>query len=253
MAVYSGVLMRLEMINEAGELLASGSGEDLVKSHVKGYTRKDGTFVQEHDDKRKAAQYDHPSVVGKISSHKVIGDKGRGTKDGNGDPTHSDTTSIGFAGRDYAPTGKTGQSLHDKTPVHEFEADDGHRVWADGAGRVHADSQDEVESLRAAHEKHAGGEKAGGDPKEGEVGHHELKTYGVYHQPGSKVRDSSGKTHVVREHRGASVTVEDSQNSFHPTKLKKIGADNKTGKREQPLKKALLFGAPGLADRLPKP
>ena len=36
---------------------------DLLKAHVKGYTRKDGTFVKEHDDKRQAAApQDHPSA-----------------------------------------------------------------------------------------------------------------------------------------------------------------------------------------------
>ena len=53
-----------------------------------------------------------------------------------------------FAGRDYAHTGREGQSLHDKTPVREFQAGDGHTVWADEAGRVHANSQDEVDDLR---------------------------------------------------------------------------------------------------------
>ena len=45
-----------EMIDESGAVLAKcASGEDLIKAHVKGYTRSDGTFVAEHDDSRPAA------------------------------------------------------------------------------------------------------------------------------------------------------------------------------------------------------
>lgn len=128
---------------------------ELLKSHVASYTRKDGSVVAAHDDSRTAAQkYDHPNVVGKFSAHKVVGNGGRGEKDGNGDPTHDATTSVGFAGKKYNPTGKTGESLHDKTPVHEFEAEDGHRVWGDASGRVHADGTSEVKKLRAAYEAH---------------------------------------------------------------------------------------------------
>lgn len=91
----------------------------------------------------------HPNVVGVVSGHKVIGDGGRGEKDGDGDPTNDATTSFEFAGKKYHPTGKTGKSLHDDTPVHAFDAEDGHRVWADAKGRVHADSKGEVPELRA--------------------------------------------------------------------------------------------------------
>lgn len=36
-------------------LLVKSGQSELVKSHVAGYTRSDGTFVGEHDDNRKAA------------------------------------------------------------------------------------------------------------------------------------------------------------------------------------------------------
>lgn len=55
-------------------------------------------------------------------------------------------------------------------------------------------------------------------PKEGEVGHHEHKTYGKYFRKGDKVKDNYGKTHEVMEHRGAQVTTSKGEN-FHPTKL----------------------------------
>lgn len=47
-----------ELVDESGAVLAKcESGADLLKAHVRGYTRKDGTFVAEHDDKR---QEKHP-------------------------------------------------------------------------------------------------------------------------------------------------------------------------------------------------
>jgi hypothetical protein len=101
--------------------------------------------VAAHSDKRSAAKYDHPAVVGHAHDHKEIADNGYGEKKGSGDPTSAITTSIGFAGKEYRPTGKKGYSLHDNTPVNEFEHEEtGHRINADNQGRVHADDTTEV-------------------------------------------------------------------------------------------------------------
>lgn len=59
-------------------------------------------------------------------------------------------------------------------------------------------------------------------PKPGEVGHHEHTEYGAYFRPGDKVKDQTGKTHEVAEHRGASVRTKGGE-MFHPTKLKHAG------------------------------
>lgn len=83
------------------------------------------------------ASYDHPNAVGKADFGSETPEKGWSMK---------------FAGTDYTHTGKEGKSAHDDTPVREFESEDGHRVWADGAGRVHADSKDEVAGLRQKYE-----------------------------------------------------------------------------------------------------
>lgn len=178
------------------------------------------------------ASYDHPNVVGKADFGKDSPEKGFSMK---------------FAGTEYSATGKTGNSMHDQTPVREFEAEDGHRVWADGAGRVHADSTSEVSALRQKHEASAkpaakpkgaaprksAAKPAGDDaPAEGEVGHHEHTTYGVYHRPGSTVKDNYGKTHKVLEHRGSQVLMEDGT-WFHPTKVHK--------QADKPMAKALMF------------
>lgn len=45
-----------EMIDEHGQVLAKGqTGADLVKAHVEGYYRKDGTYVKPHDNGRPEA------------------------------------------------------------------------------------------------------------------------------------------------------------------------------------------------------
>lgn len=84
--------------------------------------------------------YGHPNVVGKADFGEESPEKGWSMK---------------FAGTEYTATGKEGNSMHDQTPVREFESEDGHRVWADAAGRVHADSTSEVAALRQKHEASA--------------------------------------------------------------------------------------------------
>lgn len=157
-------------------LIVDGS---LAKSHVGSYTRKDGTFVKEHEDGRtaaapamakprakakpKAPAFDHPNVVGHAADHKVL--SGSSEVAGNGDLTDKGSTSMKFGGKTYHQTGKTGKSAHDGTPVTAYEHEEsGHRVWGDAKGRVHADSTDEVGKLRAAGAKSGG---AGSDAKGG--------------------------------------------------------------------------------------
>lgn len=140
----------------------------LIKSHIKGYTRKDGTLVKEHDDRRRAPvkgkpgnerdmfdpqdvpsgppaktdPYGHPTVVGKATDM---------------DDEPGKATEFKFHGMTFTSTNKSGTSMADGTPVREFHemndeedggADSGMRVWLDGQGRVHADSHGEVKKLR---------------------------------------------------------------------------------------------------------
>lgn len=70
----------------------------------------------------------HPNVIGKAEN-----DKGH---------------TFDFGGKRYHATGKDGHSMHDSTPVVEHESEDGHRVWKDGQGRVHADSAEEAKKAR---------------------------------------------------------------------------------------------------------
>lgn len=188
------------MTDEAGSVLgvSVGSGASLLKSHVKGYTRKDGTFVKEHDDSRQAAapqasspaksgaqggDYDHPNVVGKPS--KLIAsswskETGHVEHEHTGKPT--DASEIEFNGRRYLGSGKTGESSHDGTPVRRFVIPDGtdegsDPIWLDDKNRVHADARSDVAKLRQEHEAHRsksqstpergaqGKLKAGGDAK----------------------------------------------------------------------------------------
>lgn len=141
------------LTDENDEVLAvsvDGSG-DLVKSHVKGYVRKDGAVVKEHDDKRQKA-FDHPHVVGHAQN----------LQGGGADKAHS----FDFDGKTYAASGKSGTSTHDNTPVRHFQEqtkdgeDSGRHLWLDGKSRVHADSKDEVDELRAGNQQE---DKSGGE------------------------------------------------------------------------------------------
>ena len=90
-----------------------------------------------------AAEDDHPAVVGKATD----------LQGGNAEKCDS----FKFSGDEFVATGKDGKSNHDQTPVREFESEGGERVWLDGAGRVHADNEGEVQSRR----DHAKGYEAG--------------------------------------------------------------------------------------------
>lgn len=63
---------QLEQLSKACSI-AEASAMGLLKSHVKGYTRADGTVVQEHDDSRKSAFHerkaDHHAVAARVSEH----------------------------------------------------------------------------------------------------------------------------------------------------------------------------------------
>lgn len=138
----------------------------LLKAHYDSYTKKDGTFVQAHDDKRQAAKpagpkmvlpkkpaaapadpYGHPNVVGK--AEKLQG--------GDASKAHG----FHFAGKEFSASGKEGTSFHDKTPVRHFREltsegeDSGEHVWMDHSGRVHADDTSSVKRLRGQYEAHA--------------------------------------------------------------------------------------------------
>lgn len=163
---------------------------NLLKSHIDAYTRKDGSFVAAHDDKRQAAMpkppskaassdsYDHPNVVGKPS--KMV--NGNWTKETGyqetehtGKPTEAHA--IHFAGKKYLNSGKTGTSAHDGTPTRAFNEDNGtgeggHRVWLDDKARVHADSASEVAGLRKKHEAESASTAKKSD--EGEFGPHKV-------------------------------------------------------------------------------
>lgn len=108
------------------------SAVNLIKSHVKGYTRTSASGaavqVKEHDDSR------HPNIIGQAH---------------NRDNTMPAAThEFTHDGKRYSSTGKTGTSMHDGRPVREFEEvgeDTGHRVWYDNRNNVHADSKEEAD------------------------------------------------------------------------------------------------------------
>lgn len=199
--------MRVVMVDEVGGEVFSGEST-MLKSHVGAYTRKDGVMVKEHDDSRQKqmeqttsprasagpdeAHGGHPNIVGK-------GDHGK-------EPAAT-ASQVKFQGKEYSSTGKSGTSMHDKTPVREFEhGDSGHRVWMDGSSNVHADDSSEVESLRAKNDDasaHTDGDAPGlseheddGDTetKQAEPASSGEDTGGQsrLHPAGEKPKDSSG-------------------------------------------------------------
>ena len=90
-----------------------------------------------------SSEKDHPFVVGKAEC--------------KGSPEKS--SSLKFAGREYHASGKSGKSIHDDTPVREFEHESGHKVWMDDAARVHANNENEVDGLRQESSKYSSGDK----------------------------------------------------------------------------------------------
>jgi hypothetical protein len=75
-----------------------------VKSHIKGYTRKDGTYVQDHDDKRqKKPDEPHGSVHG-YGTHNIE----------HGDTVHFQAGEFKGSGRVVA-AGEHGATVHDST------------------------------------------------------------------------------------------------------------------------------------------
>jgi hypothetical protein len=188
-----------------------------MKSHVDGYTRKDGVTVRAHDTKVQAANPDIGAGCWRVGhkvkihvpSHALHGKEGtvtgRSKRQGWVDVKHADgsATSVSgyelrpadgyhwpdvetsvqekkpapapmlfpkaaldphpdvigkvendkghqfdFDGKRYIQTGEEGTSLHDGGAVKEYWATNGHRVWKDDQGRVHAASREEARRVR---------------------------------------------------------------------------------------------------------
>lgn len=58
---------QIEALNKAAKI-AEGAALALLKSHVKGYTRKDGTVVQGHEDSRQVHK-DVDRAIGDVKVH----------------------------------------------------------------------------------------------------------------------------------------------------------------------------------------
>lgn len=115
-------------------------------------------------------------------------------------------------------------SLLAKSMVASYTRSDGVTVQAHDNGKQAAAPKPDA-GRRVAKKPASGGYVA---PKEGEVGHHEHTQYGAYFRKGDKVKDGSGKTHEVAEHRGASVRTTGGE-MFHPTKLSFVSSASKDG------------------------
>lgn len=194
---------------------------DMLKAHIDQYVRKDGVVVQAHDDKRHAAAPKPAASGHSTSTLNVLADQHAAesvrhdklaTKKGVGHPDYDHHVDA--------------SSMHSRLQYHAEHARDAADGSAERASHLaeHARIKSKVEAVEAkigasgasAQKSAAGGYVA---PKEGEVGHHEHTEYGTYFRKGDKVKDQTGKTHEVAEHRGASVRTTNGE-MFHPTKLK---------------------------------
>lgn len=129
------------------------SGRGIPKQASAADTKKAGDALRSEMEKHGAVTYDHPSVVGKVgkmTNYEWTKETGSKPVEHTGAP--SNAHEFEFAGETYRPINKEATSMHDGTPVTAAETEDGHRIWVDDAGRVHADSTDEIAGLRKKYE-----------------------------------------------------------------------------------------------------
>lgn len=120
----------------------------MVKAHVSGYTRKDGTRVEHHErgntstTQKPAARPsgDSPNIVGQAARVFPAGDAKRATH-------------VHFAGAQYEATGERGTVKEYGHAVRKFKHADSH-LWLDEQARVHGGSARHAEKLRALHQAH---------------------------------------------------------------------------------------------------
>lgn len=222
-----------ELYNEDGTLMAkSQTGADLVKAHVKGYTRKDGTFVKEHDDNRQAAVPPLNAHTDKLRAradellHQGKGDWNNiKTRDGHAMHTAADALDSGDHKKAGEAINQRDTALRDEIYAHVHPAH-----WeAMGSPPLNMGrSLAEYQKMHGATAAKPAKSSARKPPAPGEVGHEEFKKYGAYFRPGDKVKDAYGKTHVVSEHVGPQVFVRGSSAHFHPTKLHHVDSMTKS-------------------------
>ena len=162
--------------------LAEKASKQLQKSHVKAYTRKDGTVVQEHDDSRRAKELsDHASKMsdtakekGDIVSHNLASD------------AHTRAISAHNLAKNYAKDKEEYQKHSDAIAAHQQAS----KQHASEAARIHRDRTAAVDEPARQFKK------------------------------GDKAKDEYGTTHTVIEQRGTSVkTAQSGSNWIHASKL----------------------------------
>lgn len=227
----------------------------LLKSHVEAYTRKDGSVVQAHDDKRVAAAPKAPPLAthaAALAASSKPGDMDHTDnqiaagymKEGDHKSLAGHLKNLDTAARDHIldhvhPDHRGGlgfkQLSMDRSKqqyADKFESLGPHKVGdtvsyqgergtrtgkVTGAvnGKVKVEHKSGYYETKHHSELSAAGHAA---PKPGEVGHEEHKAYGKYFKKGDKVKDGSGNPHTVVSHSGPEVKTESGQ-TFHPTKL----------------------------------
>jgi hypothetical protein len=224
----------------------------LLKAHVSAFTRKDGTYVAEHDDKRQGAAPAAPKVQTRNEGYGFHGEAYQhhlretvGGEDYFTDAKEKDHVDARAAAdtkfsntahqlvqaghfnnhddaRDYLDS-RSGRHLHDEAPDGDISkvgwiAKDVKNQKA--LGEYAASNKAKAAAPKPAPErKQAAGYVA---PKDGDTGSDEHKKYGVYFRRGDKVKDASGDQHEVIQHNGAEVLT--NHGTFHPSKITHAGA-----------------------------
>lgn len=224
----------------------------LLKAHVQSYTRKDGTFVKEHDDTRQAAapkaagmsKKAAPEVMSRNTDYGFHGEAVNHhlrSKLGP-DNYYSDAKESDHIEARNAAKKKFSEAAHSLVQAGHFKTHDEARDYLDSkSGRhLHNSAPDgnitkvgwlakDVKNYKAtsefaaaskSSEKPAQSAKPGAGyvaPQPGDVGHDEHQKYGAYFRRGDKVKDASGEHHEVISHRGAEVQT--NHGTFHPSKV----------------------------------
>lgn len=111
---------------------ASSDIEALTKAHVGGYTRKDGTYVQEHEDGRQAAQ-SAPATESKNKDYGFYGEAlNQHIRDKHGDGAfHGDLSSDQMAAAHKAASKRFSDTAHHLVSAGHFKTHEEARNYLD--------------------------------------------------------------------------------------------------------------------------
>jgi hypothetical protein len=190
----------------------------LVKSHVSAFTRKDGTFVAAHDDKRTAASAPISAHHKEMAAHAETesGDDKYHFKQAADHMKNGDHKALSSLVK-HSDTYQREKILEHVHPDH-WESLGAKPISKD---RAMSDYNKKFNPQpRTARLKNPVARSYSGSGA-GNVGDSERAQYGDHFKEGDKVKDNYGKHHEVLSHVGAEVKTKGGE-SFHPTKVHRV-------------------------------